>query len=80
MLKQFPAEVALQPVRSKAESKASVTDAAARQIIDSEAAKREAKTAKLRAARLAMEAQQATEEVVAVKKPAKATKAKAAKR
>lgn len=41
---------------NKQESKAQITDAAARAIIDSEAARREAKTARLREARLAMEA------------------------
>lgn len=42
---------------NKQESKARTTDNAARAIIDQEAAAREAKTAKLRAARLAMEAE-----------------------
>lgn len=52
------AATALRPNRQ--ESKAQITDATARAILDTEAAKREAKTAKLRAARLAQElAQQA---------------------
>ncbi len=43
------------PNRSKAETKADITDRTARGIMDSEAAKREAKTERLRAARLAAE-------------------------
>lgn len=49
------AAAAFKPNRN--ESKAQITDAAARAITDTEAAKREAKTAKLRAARLALEAE-----------------------
>jgi len=41
---------------NKQESKAQVTDAAARAIIDAERARRDAKTERLRAARLKMEA------------------------
>jgi len=44
------------PARSKAESKADITNNAARAIIGDEAARREAKTAKLRQARLKQEA------------------------
>lgn len=59
------------------ESKAKTTDNAARLIMNTEAAAREAKTARLRAARLAMEADAPAPEA----KPAKATKAaKPAKR
>ncbi|MCO5159919.1 MAG: hypothetical protein M9939_02195 [Mesorhizobium sp.] len=58
------------PARSKAESKAQTTDNAARAIIDDEAARREAKTAKLRQARLEQEARAAAEPA-----PAKAKKA-----
>ena len=47
------AAAAFRPNRQ--ESKAQITDATARGIIDTEAARREAKTAKLRAARLAQE-------------------------
>lgn len=64
------AEAAFKPNRQ--ESKAQTTDAAARAIIDAEASKRDAKTAKLRAARLAMEAEQPAE--------APKTKAKTARR
>jgi hypothetical protein len=64
------------PKPSKSESKADTTTNIARAILDDEATRREVKTAKLRAARLAMEEQQAAEEPV--KKPAKAKKAAAA--
>lgn len=62
------AETVFKP--NKQESKARTTDNAARAIIDQEAAERVAKTAKLRAARLAMEAEQP--EVVAPPKKKKA--------
>lgn len=55
---------------NRQESKAQTTDAAARAIIDSEAAKREAKTARLRAARLAQAAEEAP--APAKRKPARA--------
>lgn len=58
------------PKPSKSESKADTTTSVARAILDEEVAKREAKTAKLRAARLAMEEKQAEE--APVKKAAKA--------
>ena len=45
--------------RPKAETKAEITDRTVRAILDDEAAKRRAKTEKLRAARLAMEAEDA---------------------
>jgi len=48
------------PARTKMESRADVTDAAARAILHSELAAREAKTARLRAARLAREAKKET--------------------
>jgi hypothetical protein len=79
MLKQTAGEGIFKPLGSKAESKASATDAASRQIIDAEVAQREAKTAKLREARLAMEARQAAEaqaNPAPVKKPARAKVAK----
>lgn len=44
-----------QPKPSKSESKAETTNAAARAILDAEAARRDAKTARLRAARIAAE-------------------------
>ena len=47
------------PARSKAETKAEITDRTVREILDDEVAKRRAKTAKLRAARLAKEAEDA---------------------
>ncbi len=49
------------PNQSKAETRADTTDNAARAIIDDEAARREAKTAKLRRARLENEAKLALE-------------------
>lgn len=57
--------------RSKAETKADVTDRTARDIIGAEAEKRERKTERLRLARLEMEAKAPAEE------PAKPRKAKA---
>lgn len=47
------------PTRSKAETKAEITDHQAREIIQAEAQQREAKTAKLRQARLESEAKKA---------------------
>jgi hypothetical protein len=61
---------------NRQESKAQTTDSAARAIIDHEAAQREAKTAKLRAARLAMEASQPEVETPPAKKKKPAAKAK----
>jgi hypothetical protein len=62
------------PARSKAETKADVTDSTARAIIDAEIESREAKTERLRKARLKMEAEQAA---ATEKAPAKKTRAKA---
>lgn len=76
MTSTLKAESLFRPARSKSESKHEITDSAARSIIDSEAARREAKTARLREARLAMEAQQ---QELAAEKPAK-TKTRGAKR
>ena len=56
---------------NRQESKAQTTDSAARAIMDQEANERAAKTAKLRAARLAMEAAQPAEAA-----PVKKTRAK----
>ena len=50
------AAAAFKPRPSKAETKADITDHAARTIISDEAARREAKTARLRQARLEREA------------------------
>ena len=65
------------PKTSKAETKADVTDTAARAIIGEEAKRREAKTAKLRQARLDQEAQLAAvtepQKPRAVRKTKKAT-------
>ncbi|PSJ58027.1 hypothetical protein [Kumtagia ephedrae] len=63
----------LKTSRSRAETKAEVTDSAARTIVATEAAKRDAKTAKLRQARLAREALQvdAPPEKRGSRKPAK---------
>lgn len=64
------------PARSKAESKAQTTDNAARAIIGDEAARREAKTAKLRQARLESEAKAAAEPAPAKAKAKRAARAK----
>lgn len=56
MANSAKAEALFRPIRSKAESKHDTTDNAARSIIDAETARREAKTARLREARLAQEA------------------------
>lgn len=53
---------------SKQESKAQTTDAAARAISDAEAAKREAKTLRLRAARLKAEAETSSDPAVEPKR------------
>ena len=53
------AAAAFGPKPSRAETKADVTDHAARSIISAEAERREAKTARLRQARLEQEAAQA---------------------
>lgn len=47
------------PSKSKSETKADITDKAARSILDAEAAKRREKTEKLRAQRLAKESEKA---------------------
>ncbi len=52
-------EKLFKPALSKAEIKAEVTDRTARAITDADTAQREAKTARLRSARLEMEAKQA---------------------
>ncbi len=59
-----------QPKPSKQESKADVTTKTARAIIDHELSAREAKTERLRAARLAQE-EAAASKAPAVKKPRK---------
>jgi hypothetical protein len=72
------------PSPSRAESKADATDRAARTIIDGEAARREAKTERLRLARLAREEAEAAAapvkpKVAAKKKATPAKKAPAKK-
>lgn len=62
---------------SKAESKADSTNRAAREIISGEAAKREAKTARLREARMALEAAQPAPEEAPKRRRTKAPAAKA---
>jgi hypothetical protein len=59
------AAAAFKPKPSKAETKADVTDHAARSIISAEAERREAKTARLRQARLEQEAAQTATQAVA---------------
>lgn len=56
---------------NRQESKSQTTDNAARAILDQEASERAAKTAKLRAARLAMEAERVVEPAAAKKPRAK---------
>jgi hypothetical protein len=69
------------PARSKAETKADITDSAARAIIDAEAEKREAKTERLRKARLKMEAEQAAaSDAAPEKKPRAKAKPRASKK
>jgi len=60
---------------NKQESKAQATDAAARAIIDAETTRRDAKTERLRAARLKMEAAAEAAAPVAKVKPARRKKA-----
>ena len=64
------------PARSKAETKAEITDRTARAIIDAEAARREAKTEKLRRARLAREERDAAASPAAEETKAKTSKAR----
>ncbi|WP_099864992.1 hypothetical protein [Pararhizobium haloflavum] len=59
------------PSRSKAETKAEITDNAARAAIQAEVDRRESKTARLREARLAIEEQAAAEAAAAPAKPTK---------
>ncbi|WP_336057955.1 hypothetical protein [Nitratireductor sp. CH_MIT9313-5] len=64
------------PAKSKAETKSEITDRAARAFIDAEANARDAKTERLKAQRLAMEAKRAAEEAA---NPAPAKKKRATK-
>lgn len=62
----------LRPTASKAETKADITDRTARIIIGAEAERREVNTARLRQARLEMEAAQAARETPAKPRHARA--------
>lgn len=77
-MKTVVTEGLFKPVQSKLETKAQGTDTAARAIIEAEAASREAKTARLRDARLKKEA--AEEPAKKPAKPAPRTQNKAARR
>lgn len=72
---EMKADALFRPARSKAESKHDMTDSAARSIIGAEVARREAKTERLRRARLAMEEAAAAEEKPAAKKKPRKAKA-----
>ena len=74
-------EGVFEPRRSAQETKADTTSRIARQMIDDEAARREAKTAKLREARLAREEEEEALEAAGndAKKPAGKRVTKAAK-
>lgn len=64
------------PARTATESKADATTNAARAILDDEVVRREAKTARLREARLAMEAEAPAKEAPRAKPRKTARKAK----
>ena len=68
----------VETTRSRLETKADATTAAARAILDEETARREAKTARLRAARLAMEEENQAPVVVAATAKRKTAARKAA--
>ena len=55
-MNELPINAVFQPRSSKQEAKADVTTRVSREIMDSETAAREAKTERLRAARLVLEA------------------------
>ena len=59
MTRKLTKDTLFKPARSKAETKADFIDRTVRAILDDEVARRRAKTAKLRAARLEMETQEA---------------------
>ncbi|MCP4319581.1 MAG: hypothetical protein GY789_27255 [Hyphomicrobiales bacterium] len=56
MTKKLTKDTLFKPARSKGETKSEITDRAARAILAEEATRSRAKTAKLRAARIEMEA------------------------
>ncbi|GAA0537895.1 topoisomerase IA-like protein [Rhizomicrobium palustre] len=66
------------PTLSRGETKAEMTDRTVKEFLDKEAAATEAKTARLRAARLALEAERAANPPPPEAKPAKKTAAKKA--
>lgn len=72
-------ESIFKPTKSKAETKSEITDRTARAVIDAEANARDAKTERLKAQRLAMEAKRAAEEAAnpAPVKKKRATRKKA---
>jgi hypothetical protein len=74
MSRTIDENILFKPKSSKAETKADITNDAARAIIGDEAARREAKTAKLRQMRLDQEAAAAA--IPAPVKPARKTPAK----
>ncbi|WP_419914106.1 hypothetical protein [Hoeflea sp.] len=59
MTNKLSKDTLFKPTRSTAKTKADITDQTARAILDEEAARRQAKTAKLRAAREKKEALEA---------------------
>ncbi|MCV0428879.1 MAG: hypothetical protein K5905_25775 [Roseibium sp.] len=65
----------VKPKRESAESKAETTKRVSQELVQAEADRRAAKTAKLRAARLEMQARQSAAETVATK-PKKKTRTK----
>jgi hypothetical protein len=69
-------EATTRPSASAREAKTELTTRIAREIMDGEVAKREAKTERLRAARLAMEAEAVSEEPAAPKARKKRVAAK----
>lgn len=78
-MKQSLANNVFKPTPSRSESKSDAIDRAAKEIIASETAAMLAKTAKLRAARLAREAEEAANPPPVVEAPAKKRKKSAAR-
>jgi|GEM_PF-1168942 len=73
-MKQSLANAVFKPTPSRSETKSDTTDRAAREIIASEAAAMQAKTAKLRAERLAREAEEAANPPPVAETPVKKRK------
>lgn len=78
-MKQSLANNVFKPTPSRSESKSDATNRAAREIIAGETAAMLAKTAKLRAARLAREAEEAANPPPVAEPPAKKRKKSAAR-